>query len=82
MISENYGCGIVIYLPALNRNSKPVSIKVYDCTIFRNKQGPLFVAGKDTKNLGEPRGEIRFSRCRIDGQVKFRETQTLDIKFD
>lgn len=80
-ISDNYGFGIAIYLPALNKNSKSVKIEVENCKIINNKQWQLFIAGKDLSNQGSPRGRILIKECQMNGQVKLRETQMLDIRF-
>lgn len=81
-ISDNFGFGIAIYLPALNKDSKHVSIEIEKCQILRNKHWAVFIAGKDTKNLGDPRGSILINNSKIDGEVKLRGTEMLDIKIE
>ncbi len=80
IMQHNLGFGILIYVPSLDKSSSPISLEFDECTIVKNKGGAVFIAGRDTKDrIGDPRGEIVFKSCALDGPVKKRKPQHINI---
>jgi hypothetical protein len=81
-ISYNSGCGIQIYLPSLNKNSKSITIEIEGCKITGNKLWPIAITGKNPKTkMGEASGSIKIQNCNMDGKVELQDVQMLDIKY-